>query len=265
MHLDAVSLDLWNTLLWDTPAMEHVRTARRFQGILDTLAAAGRPIERSALELAYSSCGRTMQALQSQHLDVPIEKQVHTLLECLDPTLPRWLPGDAFDEIVRHYGFVIAEIPPKLVEGAADLLPALKARRLKVALVSNTGRSPGRALRAVLAREGILDHFDVLTFSDEAEASKPGAAIFERTLEALGGLAPERVAHVGDDPVLDVLGAKNAGLRAIHFAPVRSTEWAAWALPPHRVPDERDTPPPDATIDRLADLPALLDRLAALP
>ena len=34
----AVSLDLWNTLLWDTPDMETVRTARRFEGILATLA-----------------------------------------------------------------------------------------------------------------------------------------------------------------------------------------------------------------------------------
>ncbi|HEY8367781.1 MAG TPA: HAD hydrolase-like protein, partial [Thermodesulfobacteriota bacterium] len=74
----------------------------------------------------------------------------------------------------------------------------------------------------------------------------------------LGGFAPREVVHVGDDPVLDVLGARNAGLKAVHFTPARSPEWAAWALPPHRQPDLRETPAPDATLVRLADLPALL-------
>jgi FMN phosphatase YigB (HAD superfamily) len=257
----AVSLDLWNTLLWDTPEMEQRRTARRFEGILATLAAAGRRVERSALELAYSSCGRTMQALQSQHLDVPIERQVATLLECLDPDLPRALPEAAFEEVVVHYADVIADIPPRLVEGAEELLPALKARGYRLALISNTGRSPGRALRRVLEGAGLLGHFDVLTFSDEAEASKPGRPIFERTLRDLGGLPPEAVAHVGDDPVLDVFGAKAAGLRAVHFVPLRSPEWAAWAPPPDRSVPDAGLPPPDATVTRLVDLLEILEKL----
>ncbi len=257
----AVCLDLWNTLLWDTPQIEAVRTTRRFEGIRATLAEAGRPVDRSALEVAYSSCGATMQRVQSQHLDVRIERQVATFLECLAPDLPDALAPDAFEAVVAHYADVIAEIPPRLVDGAETLLPALKAAGFKVALVSNTGRSPGRSLRRVLGHAGILEHFDVLTFSDEAEASKPGPAIFGRTLRDLGGLAPESVVHVGDDPVLDVLGGKNAGLRVVHFTPVRSAEWAAWALPPHRMPDVRETPAPDATVTRLVELPDLLARL----
>lgn len=254
----AVCLDLWNTLFWDTPEMEAVRTARRFEGILATLAEAGHPVERSALETAYSACGRTMQAVQSQHLDLPIQRQVATFLECLDPALPSALSPDAFEAVVAHYADVIVDIPPRLVDGAEALLPALKSAGYRVALVSNTGRSPGRSLRRVLDQAGLLRHFDVLTFSDEVEASKPGAAIFERTLGDLGGFAPREVVHVGDDPVLDVLGARNAGLKAVHFTPARSPEWAAWALPPHRQPDLRETPAPDATLVRLADLPALL-------
>jgi putative hydrolase of the HAD superfamily len=257
----AVSLDLWNTLLWDTPDMETVRTARRFEGILATLAEAGRRVDRADLERAYSACGRTMQEVQSQHLDLTIHRQVATFLECLDPALPGALSPGALEAIIAHYADVIVEIPPRLVEGAETLLPALKAVGYRVALVSNTGRSPGRSLRRVLDRAGLLDHFDVLTFSDEAEASKPGAAIFARTLGHLGGLAPEQVVHVGDDPVLDVLGGRNAGLRVVHFTPARSPEWAAWALPPHRAPDRRETPMPDATLTRLADLPDLLSRL----
>jgi HAD superfamily hydrolase (TIGR01549 family) len=258
----AVSLDLWNTLLWDTPDMEARRTTRRFEGILATLAAAGRPVERSALELAYSTCGQTMQRLQSQHLDLPIERQVATLLECLDPALPRTLAPAAFDEVVSRYADIIAEIPPRLVEGAETVIPALKGRGYRLALISNTGRSPGRSLRRVLAGAGLLEHFDVLTFSDEVEASKPGRSIFERTLRDLGGPPPAAVAHVGDDPVLDVLGAKSAGLRAVHFVPDRSGEWRAWAPPPDRdAAAGADVPSPDATLTRLADLLRVLETL----
>lgn len=257
----AVSLDLWNTLLWDTPDMESRRTERRFAGILAALAEAGRPVERTALELAYSACGTTMQRIQSQHLDVPIRRQVRTLLECLDPTLPDALEAPAFEAVVGRYADVIAEIPPRLVEGAAALLPELKRRGYRVALISNTGRSPGRSLRRVLAQTGVLGHFDVLTFSDEAGASKPGRAIFERTLRDLGGLAAGAVAHVGDDPVLDVLGARAAGLRAVHFTPGRSAGWAAWSHPHHLEPARAATPAPDARLTRLTDLPDLLDTL----
>lgn len=259
--LAAVSLDLWNTLLWDTPDAEAERTRRRFEGIMATLAAAGWRLPPEALEQAYASCGRTMQQLQSQHLDLPIERQVRTFLECLDPGLSRAIAPAAFEAIVGCYADAIVERPPRLVEGAGALLPALKALGLRVALTSNTGRSPGRALRRVLARAGILGYFDALTFSDEAEASKPGAAIFERTLAALGGLPAAAVAHVGDDPVLDVQGARNAGLRAVHFAPARSPEWAAWAPPPHQTPSGQAAAAPDATLARLADLPDVLRRL----
>lgn len=257
----AVSLDLWNTLFWDTPDMEARRTERRFAGILAALAEAGRPVARSALELAYSSCGTTMQRIQSQHLDVPIQRQVRTLLECLDPALADALEARVFEAVVGHYADVIAEIPPRLVDGARWLLPELRRRGYRVALISNTGRSPGRSLRRVLAQTGVLEYFDVLTFSDEAEASKPGPAIFERTLRDLGGVAAGAVAHVGDDPVLDVLGARRAGLRVVHFTPERSSEWAAWSLPHDAEAARAAAPAPDAHLTHLADLPDLLESL----
>ncbi len=259
-RIAAVSLDLWNTLLWDTPDVEAERTRRRMTGILATLAEAGWRIDADAFEKAYAACGETLRALQSQHLDLSIERQVARFLECLDPALPAALPAAVFEAVVGHYADVIVELPPRLVEGADALLPALKALGLKVALVSNTGRSPGRALRRVLERAGILGHFDVLTFSDEVGASKPGPAIFRRTLAALGSLPAAAVAHVGDDPVLDVQGARNAGLRAVHFTPARSPEWAAWALPSPAAAG-RPAAGPDVTITSLADLPDLLRRL----
>ena len=60
---------------------------------------------------------------------------------------------------------------------------------LKVALICNTGATPGVTQRVFLEREGLIGFFDTLTFSDEERLSKPAKAIFDRTLERIGSTA----------------------------------------------------------------------------
>jgi len=64
--------------------------------------------------------------------------------------------------------------------------------------------------------------------------AKPDAAIFLAACDALG-VAPHEAVYVGDDPLLDVEGAQNAGLHAVwlnrrELHPVRS-------MPGHVNPD----------------------------
>jgi HAD superfamily hydrolase (TIGR01458 family) len=75
---------------------------------------------------------------------------------------------------------------------------------------------------------------------------KPSAAYFGAALDVLG-LPAERAAMVGDDIVNDVEGARAAGLTGIL---VRTGKYRAGDL-------SRGTP--DAVVDSLADVPALLD------
>src|SRR5205823_5289440 len=77
---------------------------------------------------------------------------------------------------------------------------------------------------------------------DECGVRKPDPAIFDIALERLG-MDRKEVVHVGDDPILDVEGARAAGLRVIQLAPGQG--WAS-----------RYTP--DAVIERLRDLPGVL-------
>jgi putative hydrolase of the HAD superfamily len=106
-------------------------------------------------------------------------------------------------------------------------------------VVSNTMRTPGTVLRRVLEGQGVLGCFSELTFSDEVGVRKPAAEIFRLTLEKLGVNAAEAV-HVGDDPVLDVAGARGAGLRVIQV------------VSGDRAPAET---PPDLTVRGLGELP----------
>jgi HAD superfamily hydrolase (TIGR01509 family) len=110
------------------------------------------------------------------------------------------------------------QVPPKPDTGARGGLEALAARGLRLAVVSNTMRTPGRTLRRILEGHGLLAPFQHLTFSDEVGVRKPAAEIFRLTLQALDIPAAEAV-HVGDDAVLDVQGAREAGLRTVQVVP----------------------------------------------
>ncbi|MGH7265236.1 MAG: HAD family hydrolase, partial [Candidatus Rokuibacteriota bacterium] len=134
---------------------------------------------------------------------------------------------------------------PVASAGAVDAIRALAGRGLVLAVISNTGRTPGTTLRRLLARAGVLDAFRVLSFSDEVGARKPAAEIFHRTLAA-AGCEPAAAVHIGDDADADVGGARAVGMRAIHY------------VSDGRAPSGRAS----AVLRRFADLPVLLDRLA---
>ncbi len=111
-----------------------------------------------------------------------------------------------------------AEILPSLTDAIAfhaypDALPALAeltGAGLRLAVVANWDIS----LRDVLARLGLAGHFEVIVTAAAVGVAKPDPEPFRVTLERLGA-APERCAHVGDDPVTDVAGARAAGLAAV--------------------------------------------------
>jgi putative hydrolase of the HAD superfamily len=84
---------------------------------------------------------------------------------------------------------------------------------------------------ADLARIGIDDHFAGCIAAREAGHAKPDAPIFHAACARLR-LAPHEVLHVGDDPELDIAGARGAGLRSC-WINRRGESWAAHQAPPH--------------------------------
>lgn len=87
-----------------------------------------------------------------------------------------------------------------------DALPALAriAARRPVASLTNGN--------ADLERIGIHAHFAHRICARDSGAAKPDARIFLAAAARLG-MAPDEILHVGDDPHLDVCGARAAGLR----------------------------------------------------
>jgi putative hydrolase of the HAD superfamily len=134
---------------------------------------------------------------------------------------------------------------PRPVPGVSEVLPRL-AQRYRLGVISDTGLTPGRVLRQVLDRDGLLRYFRVLTFSDETGATKPLPKQFLSTLDRLE-TRPENAAHIGDLPETDLAGARGVGMKTILFLGVS---------------DRQDGRPlADAVFEEYGELEELLERL----
>ena len=86
--------------------------------------------------------------------------------------------------------------------------PALQALGSRYTLVAVTNGN------ANLERIGIRELFDGVVSAASAGAAKPARRIFDAAVQA-GGASTAETVHVGDHPLHDVQGARDAGLRAI--------------------------------------------------
>lgn len=90
------------------------------------------------------------------------------------------------------------------------------AERYRLAVISDTGYSPGVVLRELLDRHDLLSAFDFLFFSNEHERCKPNPTVFRRTLAELN-VEPSEALHVGDIQRTDIVGAQEVGMTAALF------------------------------------------------
>ncbi len=87
-----------------------------------------------------------------------------------------------------------------------------------IGILSNTGFIKGVTLRRVLNQIGIDRYIDMQLYSDEAGMSKPNTAFFKMMLEQLKDhhdqIIPDRIIHIGDNPIADVGGANAVGIHS---------------------------------------------------
>ena len=125
------------------------------------------------------------------------------------------------------------------------VLETLRASGYRIALLSNTWWA-AEWHNADLATHGLAPLFDEIVYSSDLPHAKPHRYAFESTAQRLG-VETAGCVMVGDWPEYDVIGAQAAGMRGI---------WKTNGSP-------RPEPPgfaPDAVIEQLAELPALLER-----
>lgn len=93
---------------------------------------------------------------------------------------------------------------------AHDTLRELRERGVRMGLISNF--EPW--LEDLLRDLEMLDFLEVLVISGKEDYEKPHPRIYELALER-AGVSPRQSLHVGDSPVSDYDGAREAGMRAV--------------------------------------------------
>lgn len=210
MMLKAVTFDFWNTLFVD------VRGEERERRRADVL---GAELERMGV---HHTSGVIDEALRTGfgYFDRIwlFEQRTPICAEIVDSILSALnvqLPAAAHGRVVKEFEQVVLDLPPEPMPGAQETVRSL-GRKYRLAVICDTGYSPGSVLRELLRRHDMLSEFKYLYFSNEHGMSKPDVRVFERTLEELGVRARE-AAHVGDIQRTDIAGAQAAGMAAVHF------------------------------------------------
>ncbi|MEI8223594.1 MAG: HAD-IA family hydrolase [bacterium] len=103
-----------------------------------------------------------------------------------------------------------ASIEPVLF--AKEILEEItQAHNYKLAVISNLGYDYGKPALAALNHS-----IDYTLFSYEVGYKKPDQEIFQKLI-TLSGLQPYEILHIGNSYKNDYLGAKEAGMHAIHL------------------------------------------------
>ena len=109
------------------------------------------------------------------------------------------------------------------VELYADVLPALEQLRKRYRLFTASNGN------ADLTKIGIAHFFERTIAARHVGALKPDPAIFRKVIEDTD-LQAHEVVYVGDDPQLDVEGARSAGMQAI-WVDRQGSEWPPQIAP----------------------------------
>ncbi len=109
-----------------------------------------------------------------------------------------------------------------------DVVPALHRLGKKLALGTITNGT------ADLAIIGLAQHFQFSLAAYQFGHAKPAIGIFHSACEAMG-ITPHEAVYVGDDLLLDVEAAQQAGMRAVWMN--RGLSASVETLHPHVIPD----------------------------
>ncbi len=194
----AVTFDFGGTLATGKLDAETYR-----EGLLNYLHSLGYGISEASLRKATSGMLSKLEKVQARNLELKFEEVYAGVLSKLG------IPPK--EELLDHvYQLYSENFHSEIVPGAERVLEVLHLK-YKLAVISNATSNLSRRI----LRENDLDKFfQVIFISRALGIRKTDPRIFHYTLEKLQ-VKPEEAVHVGDSIEQDIIGAKNAGLKAV--------------------------------------------------
>lgn len=189
MKLEAVSLDLGNTLLFEVPPRHAIYgEAARSRGRAVSDDAMGRLMRKAHQELPMVIDGSYRYG--DRWFEAFIARIFHQELELTAPEVDA-ITEELFERFEDPATF-------RLYPGAQELLTGIRELGLRVGLTSNWSARLPRLLHAL----DLQQHFDFVLSSALERTEKPEPAIFLKAAE-LAGCPPENMLHAGDHAVKD--------------------------------------------------------------
>jgi len=131
-------------------------------------------------------------------------------------------PSQAAQEAETVFAGFLAERSKIAVSDETHALLARLAGRYPLAVITNGNLD--------LVQAGLADYFTLVCKAGAGARMKPAPDMFMQ-VQAVLGLAPGRILHVGDHPETDVLGARLHGFRAA-WLNERGQSWQSLSLLP---------------------------------
>jgi putative hydrolase of the HAD superfamily len=240
LTIEAVLFDADQTL-WDFQKVMHTALVV----VLEELRLARPGIAADALSVHDLSADRNDVARELEGIEYNLARLRRLgfarTLQRLGATGSDWSEdedAELADRLANSY-FLHRDRDPALFVDTKPGLQALQSH-YRLGVVSNGSRLPDSV--------GLAGFFEIVVFAQDHLVAKPEPGIFTIAQQQLG-LAPHACVLVGDHPLNDVVGAKQAGWHAIWLDRTGAETYTA---------PEGHAYEPDAVISSLAQLPEVL-------
>ena len=205
--LRVISLDLWKTLIVPNPEFRQHRTAAIAAALQQTPSNDFQELIKSVDDFLDQTTDKNGQQFGCVARTEMLAERV------------KFTQNIDYEFLYNEINYYFVKYPPLLIEPALpEILRFWRAQGKQIVLLSNTGFVEGKSIRSVFNAMNISDLFHHLFFSDEHDMAKPQAAFFEKITQHCNCAAHE-ILHIGDNPLADYAGAKNAGMNALVFSP----------------------------------------------
>ena len=210
--LKAITFDFWQTLYADSEKNWRKRQAIRIKRCHAYLNSRGYACTLADVEFGLEEAYNLVMSLWHQHKGISVKRCMERFAEVLSLRLETV----DLDQLIECLGAAFLEVPPRLIGYVKPVVSRL-SENYPLGIISDSALTPGHFVRQLMARDGILQFFTAFTFSDETDWTKPEVVQFHSTLAALHA-EPTEAVHIGDIFRTDIVGAKNAGMKAIRFS-----------------------------------------------
>ena len=211
MEIKAITIDFWNTL-FNSADSGISRNSARYKVLINTLNDLGIALDFDKLDEVMQKSWKYYNNIWLNETRTP---KADEILRYIWENMNLSKNDKAFNYLVDFFENSILYFPPDLQPNALSALEVFH-KKYSLAIISDTGFSPGRVMSKMMEEIGILKYFTAFSYSDETGVSKPHPLAFNCVLEKMN-CKPENAIHIGDIERTDIEGAKAAGMHAIRY------------------------------------------------